>query len=161
MSRARRDAGFSLIELSIALLVVSLLVRVAIPAYGSLKRDAIARAAEGDLKVVRAAAIAQYAATGAYAPDAPAGVVPAGMARYLPGDFSFRRREYELDWENVAIADSASVDLTAGAAIALTVTANDASTGLQMLHVLGANRRHWSVGDAHTFVILSTLEAPR
>jgi type II secretory pathway pseudopilin PulG len=161
MSRARRDAGFTLIGLSIALMIVSLLVRLAIPAYGSLKRDAIAAAASRDLNTVRAAAIAQYDATGAYAPDAPAGVVPAGMARYLPRGFSFRRHDYELDWENLAIADSASPDLTAGTALALTVIANDAGTGRQMLQTLGANRTHWSAGDAHTFVILSTLEAPR
>jgi hypothetical protein len=48
-----------------------------------------------------------------------------------------------------------------GQILALTVTAKDAALGSRILEKLGANCTHWSVGNSHTFVIQSTLEAPR
>lgn len=161
MTRRKNEGGFTLIEMLIVLSILAVLVRISLPAYNSFRREALAAQAAGDFNTIRAAAVAQCEATGAYAPDAPAGVVPAGMAPYLPANFRFTRPDYQLDWEHYIVSDSTSSGAVAGQVLALTVTASDSLTGLQVLHTLGANCAHWSVGDAHTFVIFSTLEAAR
>lgn len=159
MSRTHFERGFSLIELLMVLTVISLLVRVSLPAYASFRRNAIASQAAADFSVVRAGAFAQFDATGSFPADANGGVTPAGMRTYLPAKFSFRRREYELDWDNYNVASAEGV--AGGQVLALTITASDPRLGLQILHTVGANCTHWSVGDSHTFVVLSTLEAGR
>jgi prepilin-type N-terminal cleavage/methylation domain-containing protein len=160
MSARRSESGFTLIELLIVLTILSTLVRLAIPAYQSLEMNAIVSQAAGDLHVVRAAAAAEYAATGNYAPDAMGGVTPPAMAPYLPAGFTFQPKDYELDWENFAVADTTGPN-GMGQILALTVTAKDPALGNRILEKLGANCTHWSVGNSHTFVIQSTLEAPR
>jgi len=159
MNARALERGFTLIEMLIVLSIVSILVRVSLPAFDAVRREAVASKAVGDFNVVRAAAIAQFEATGAYPADAVPGVVPAGMKPFLPTDFSFAKPEYELDWDNHAVVDSG--DGSAGQVIALTYVAKDPRAGLQILNMLGDNCTHWSVDDAHTFVVLSTLEAPR
>jgi prepilin-type N-terminal cleavage/methylation domain-containing protein len=160
MMRRRGAGGFTLIELMIVLCIISVLVRIALPAYASIRRESYASQAAGDLNAIRAAAVAQYEATGAYPADAPAGAVPPGMAVYLPRGFSFTRPNYRLNWENYVVNDSSAGGVTEGQILALTVTATDSIAGLQILHTLGMNCTHWSVGNAHTFVIQSSLEAP-
>ena len=160
MKRYRQSGGFTLIETVIVLCIVSVLVRIAIPAYAAIRRDSIASQAVGDFNVVRSATIAQFEATGRYPADAPSGFVPAGMAAYLPRDFSFARREYELDWQNYVVADTTTSGAVPGQILALTVTAHDPQMGLTVLSHLGANCTHWSVDESHTFVIQSSLESP-
>jgi prepilin-type N-terminal cleavage/methylation domain-containing protein len=161
MTRPRGADGFTLVELMIVLCIISVLVRIALPAYASIRRDSYASQAAGDFNVVRAAAFAQYEATGGFAPDAPAGVVPAGMGAYLPHDFSFTRSQYQLDWENYVVSDTTSSGAESGQVLALTVTATDSLAGFQILNTLGRNCTHWSVGNSHTFVIQSSLESPK
>ncbi len=158
MTRRRQADGFTLIEVLVVLSILALLARMSYPAYDSFRRQAFAAQAAGDLNTVRAAALAQYEATGSYAPDAPTGVVPAGMAQYLPSGFSFVRPVYQLDWEHYAVTDSTSGGTASGQLEALTVVTADSLVGLQVLHTLGANCAHWSVGNAHTFVVFSSLE---
>ncbi|MBI5168007.1 MAG: type II secretion system protein [Candidatus Eisenbacteria bacterium] len=157
----RSQRGFTIIELLIVLSILSILVRVSLPAYKGIQRDAIATQALGDFNTVRAAAVAQYEATGAYAADGPAGIVPAGMAPFLPRQYSFTKESYTLDWENFTVADSTMGPGQSGSVLALTITASDSLVGRQILHMVGANCAHWSIDNAHTFVVLSTLEAPR
>lgn len=161
MSRRRSQGGFTLIELMIVICILSILVRISLPAYKGIQRDALASQVLGDFNTIRAAAVAQYEATGAYAADSPNGVVPGGMAPYLPGNYSFTKVPYSLDWENFAINDSSSSTPMAGMVLALTVTAGDSLLGRQILHMVGANCTHWSIGESHTFVVMSTLESPR
>lgn len=156
----RSQSGFTLIELLIVISILSILVRVSLPAYKGIQRDALATQALGDFNTVRAAAVAQYEATGAYAVDGPNGVVPGGMAPFLPRNYSFTKERYTLDWENFAVDDSSSGSALHGNVLALTITADDSLVGRQILHMVGANCAHWSIGDSHTFVVMSTLESP-
>jgi type II secretory pathway pseudopilin PulG len=150
-----------MIELMITLSIIAVLVRIAMPAYGAIRRDSLASQAAGDFNTIRAAAVAQYEATGSYPADSPAGVVPHNMAAFLPHDFQFTKPAYTLDWDNFSVADSAAGGAMSGQILAITVTARDSIAGLQILHTLGANCSHWSVGNSHTFVVQSTLESPR
>lgn len=161
MKAIRSAAGFTLIEAMVVLCVLSILVRVGIPAYDAVRREAIASQALGDFNAVRAGVVAQFEATGSYPADAPSGSVPGGLRSFLPADFSFRRPAYELDWENYTVPDTTESGVSQGQVLALTVTARDATTGLEILRQLGANCSHWSVGDSHTFVMFSSVEAGR
>lgn len=160
MRRRAAQGGFTLIELLIVISILSILVRISLPAYKGIQRDALASQAVGDFNVVRAAAVAQYEATGSYPPDGPPGVAPAGMAPYLPRHYSFTQKNYTLDWENFAVSDSASGSSLQGMVLALTFSVNDSLLGRQVLHMLGANTAHWTVGNEHTFVVMSTLDSP-
>lgn len=161
MTRRREQGGFTLVEMLITLSIIAVLVRVSMPAYQSVRRQAFAAQAAGDFNTIRAAAVAQYEATGNYAADAPMAIVPAGMASYLPAKFTFVRPAYQLDWEHFVVSDTSSSRPTSGQVMALTVAATDSLVGLQILHTLGSNCAHWSVGNAHTFVVFSTLESVR
>jgi prepilin-type N-terminal cleavage/methylation domain-containing protein len=159
MMRRREERGFTLVEMLITLSIVALLVRISLPAYDGIRRGSLASQAAGDFNTVRAAAVAQYEATGSYAADGPPGVVPGGMAPFLPRGFSFTRPTYQLDWENYVVSDTSGT--AAGQILALTVSAGDSLLGLRILRTLGSNSTHWSVGGAHTFVVFSTLESQR
>jgi len=160
MTRRRDASGFTLIELLIVLCIISVLVRIALPAYAAIRRDSLASQTVGDLNVIRAGAAAEFEATGSYPPDTPAGIVPPAMAPYLPRDFAFTRPNYSLAWNNFVVSDTTSGG-AAGQILALTVTAADPALGYRILHTLGANCTHWSVGGAHTFVLQSSLESAR
>jgi prepilin-type N-terminal cleavage/methylation domain-containing protein len=160
MSVRRSQGGFTLIELLIVISILSILVRISLPAYKGIQRDALASQALGDFNTIRAAAVAQYEATGSYAADSPDGVVPAGMGPFLPRNYSFTKTPYSLDWENFAINDSSSATPMSGTVLAVTVTAGDSLLGRQILHLVGSNCTHWSIGESHTFVVMSTLESP-
>lgn len=150
----KRERGFSLIELIVVISIVSVLFRMAMPAAASYRRHAVAARAIGDFQVVRNAAFAQLDAQGAFAPDAAPGVVPAGAAQFLPRDFAFSRAQYVLDWDHVTLADSSG---RAGYVAMLTLVTPDSLLGHELIAKLGAGTAHWSVGDAHTFVVASDL----
>ena len=154
MSRQRTSQGFSLVELMAVLTIISVLVRMSLPALATYRRQAVAAQVMNDFHVVQTAAYAQYEAIGAFAPDAPSGVAPAGSEPFLPRGFSFRKLEYELDWDQLAIADSGS---SPGYLAMLTVVTPDSLLGYSVIHKLGAGTTHWSVGNAHTFVVASSV----
>lgn len=158
MSRRGGQSGFSMIELMVVISILGVLARLSMPVLASMRRDAIAADVAGDFNVIRAAAVAQYEATGSYPADGATGQAPPGMAPFLPRGFSFTKKDYQLDWEHWVVADStggAQVDYV----LAVTVVAPDETLQRQLLVTLGRNCTHWSVDDASTFVVLSSLEA--
>lgn len=158
MSRRNGQQGFSMIELLVVLSILGVLVRMSLPALANMRREAIAADAVGDFNVIRAAAVSQFEATGSYPADGAAGQVPPGMAPFLPSGFAFTRKDYQLDWDHWTIADS-----TGGAqtdyVLAVTIVAPDEMLHRQLLSTLGSNCTHWTVDDASTFVVMSSLEA--
>lgn len=76
----RSDRGFSLIELMVAVTILSLLFLVAVPTYQRLQRKARTASIVNDLRVFGAALQAHAHDTGAWPPEAAAGVVPTGMS---------------------------------------------------------------------------------
>lgn len=160
MNRPAPQRGFSLVELLIVLTILGVLARMSLPVLAGMRRNAIASEVAGDFNAVRAASVAQFEATGSYAADAAPGVVPGGMAPFLPRDFPFTRKDYQLDWENWAVSDTTNGVPSTGFVLALTVVTADEKLGRQVLATLGRNCTHWTVDDASTFVLVSTLESP-
>jgi prepilin-type N-terminal cleavage/methylation domain-containing protein len=95
-----RRGGFSLIEVLIALILVGILVRFAIPNYTEVKRRAKAAKLIGDMRAIRTAAFAYYTEKGTWPAEAGPGVVPPELVPHLPENFSFTKPEYTLDWES-------------------------------------------------------------
>ncbi len=82
--RHRRLAGFSLVELSVVLLIISLLSALALPGYRKIQLSARSAAVENDIRVF-AGAFQNYAHDrGDWPADGAApGEIPEGMANYL------------------------------------------------------------------------------
>jgi prepilin-type N-terminal cleavage/methylation domain-containing protein len=98
----RSAAAFTLIELMVAVTILSLLILVAVPAYQKIQRKARTAAIVNDLRVF-AAAFQAHAHDSGWPPETPAGVVPAGMTgEELKADVWLRPTPIggNFDWEN-------------------------------------------------------------
>jgi len=82
----RATDGFSLVELMIAVLIISLLFFMAVPTYQRIQRKARATTVVNDFRVFGAAFQAYAHEKGSWPPEAGAGVVPTGMSQQ---DFAF------------------------------------------------------------------------
>ena len=96
----RGSHGFTLVELAITLLIVSIIGGISITAYTSLMRSTHAMQAVGDLYAVRAAAYMNYGDSSRWPPEVPVGIPPADLVSRLPAGFGFVRKDYRLDWDN-------------------------------------------------------------
>jgi prepilin-type N-terminal cleavage/methylation domain-containing protein len=95
---SRRAAGFTLIEMMIVVVILSILAGILLPKTRDFRRRAIAAKAVGAMSVARTAAYQYNEATGGWPPSAGRGQVPAGLATYLPAGFSFAVPEFDLMW---------------------------------------------------------------
>lgn len=99
----RATDGFSLVELMIAVLIISLLFFMAVPTYQRIQRKARATTVVNDFRVFGAAFQAYAHEKGSWPPEAGAGVVPTGMPQQ---DFAFdvwtkaTPMGGKFDWEN-------------------------------------------------------------
>ena len=96
----RRRSGFTIVELLTVMIVIGLLAGIAILKYIDLRHRARATQVSGDLHAIRIAAYGAMYENGSWPAEAGPGVVPAVLAPYLPGGFSFVKKEYSIDWEN-------------------------------------------------------------
>ena len=94
-----RRAGFTFVELLIAMTIVGILSSIAVPKYIDLKRRASTTKVLGDFQVVRVAVMNFYADSSYFPPEVAGGVVPPSLAKYLPIGFKFRNDDWSLDYE--------------------------------------------------------------
>lgn len=134
--------GFTLIELMIVVLIVSILAAIAQPKLSDVLVKARAADAYADMQVVRVAALAFQANQNAWPPDAARGVVPTGLGAYLPDDFSLVKSDYQLDFDNWGGSPFE---------IGITLITSDATLGLNLLDILPAPK--WNSGDKYSWVI--------
>jgi prepilin-type N-terminal cleavage/methylation domain-containing protein len=100
--RRRHRRGFTLIELLVAFIVMTILASMALLRYIDLKHRAMSVKATTDMDLVRKAGYARYYDVGEWPAGSGAGLVPPDLKPYLPGNFSFDRTDYKLQWENFA-----------------------------------------------------------
>jgi prepilin-type N-terminal cleavage/methylation domain-containing protein len=134
----RDNDGFTLVELVIVVLVIAILAAIAVPNMQAALMRARATEAVGDLQVLRVAVFQYVADNHQWPPDASVGVVPAGMADYLPEGWSMTKERYELNYDNWTSVGE--VDF-----IAVTVEVNDTDFGSYVLDMLGPNA--WTNGS--------------
>ena len=134
--------GFTLIELMIVVLIVSILAAIAQPRLSDVLVKARAADAYADMQVVRGATLEFQANQNGWPPDAARGVVPTGLDVYLPETFSLVKSDYQLDFDNWGRSPFE---------IGVTLITTDASLGLNLLDILPAPK--WNSGNKYSWVI--------
>ena len=102
--RLRR--GMTLLELMIVVSIVGLLAVLAMPSFFKSRLRAQDRMFINQLRLLSSETFETYAMqNGDFPPDAPAGVVPPGVAEYLPRRFDWTKATPiggQWDWERAA-----------------------------------------------------------
>ena len=151
--RARR--GFSISELLVVLTIMGLLVRLGMPRYGELRRQAAARAIIGDVQAVRVAAYNYNTEHQSWPANASPGLVPAELVPLLPTGFQFVRPSYTMDWEvwNGAGNTSALGSSQNSTTIGLTVDSQDALLVNALRNAANAGIPYLVSGSQTTFLL--------
>jgi prepilin-type N-terminal cleavage/methylation domain len=147
----RRRAGFTFVELMTVLIVLGLLAGLAILKYIDLTHRARVAQVVGDLEAVRLAAYGAWYETGKWPAEVGPGVIPPGLAQYLPGGFTFQRKEYTLDWENFAPPNGGPTD---GMQVGVVVSSTEPRLQLALENTLGNKLPFIDVGGTLTFIIV-------
>ncbi len=149
MSRLRR--GFTFIEVLVVVLVLSILASLAILRYIDLKHRALSASATADLQAVRLAAYSSWYEHGVWPAEVAGGVVPPGLATYLPVGFSFSKPEYRLDWDNFVPANGGT---SGSMQLGVVVSSTNARLMKALQDNLGGKAPFFVVGGTLTFVIV-------
>jgi prepilin-type N-terminal cleavage/methylation domain-containing protein len=99
--RGRR--GFTLVEMLTVLVFIAILASVALLKYIDLRNTARTASLAGDVRAVTIAVFNYYGEHDDWPPETGAGLVPAGLAMFLPAELaqSFDRTYYVLDYDNI------------------------------------------------------------
>ncbi len=151
--KARR--GFSIPELLVVLTIMGILVRLGMPRYGELRRQAAARAIIGDVQAVRVAAYNYNTEHQAWPANSGQGQVPAELVPLLPTGFQFVRPAYTMDWDVWNGAGSTSTSGTAANAttVGLTIDSQDALLVNALRNAANAGMPYIVSGSQTTFLL--------
>ncbi len=147
-----RRAGFSLIELLLAVSIVGILAGLAIPNLQSVMYRARATEVAADLEVIRVAAVSFNGDQHAWPAGAAPGDVPPELVSYLPSGFSFQGSGYEMTYSNQAFPSGLPSDPTTTQLISATVTIDRDELSNAVVALLGGSLI-FSVDNTHTVVI--------
>jgi len=132
-SRAQRDAGFTLLELMIVMVVIGILAAIAIPSYTNNVRHAKEAVLREDLRTMRSA-IDAYTVDKQKAPQQLEDVVEAGYLKVMPVDPFTRRSD---TWVPAQSDTLSSIDQTDAGGI------DDVHSGAQMTASDGTAYNTW------------------
>lgn len=145
--------GFTMVEMLTVALIMGTLARISVPDFHNAVLKARAASVAGDFEVVRVAALNYHAKYLKWPANGYPGQVPQGLAEFLPEGFTFRRAGYQLGWENWTLPDGLPQDPQAQTIMGISIVTQDRELGAAVVHLLGAVRAHYTLGDTYTFVI--------
>ncbi len=87
-SGPRRVAGFTLLEILVAITIIGFLAAMAIPAFRVMRERAQAARIAGDLRAFRTAFVTFALENGSWPPSAGAGEIPEGLRTALPANWT-------------------------------------------------------------------------
>lgn len=130
---ARTEAGFTLLELMIVMIIIATLAAIAVPAYKRNILDAKEAVLRADLHVMRDA-IGSYTADKEKAPQSLEDLVTAGYLRAIPKDPITGRTD---TWQTTMSDTLASIDQTDSGGI------DDVHSGAQRTALDGTEYSSW------------------
>ena len=137
---ARGRGGFTLVELMLVVVIVSILAGLAIPNYQVVVIKARAADILGRIRVVELGVHSYLGENNAWPNESAVSVVPPGLVVFLPENFTFASEDFDLDWEN------------GGGLIGVAVVTDNDQLGQALLNVAGPGS--WFVsGNRYTFVL--------
>ena len=124
-SAARPRAGFSLVEIMMVVLIISVLAMLAVPGVAHLQRKANASVVVNDFRVFGSAFETYAQEMGQWPPECAAGVFPAGMDNRINKVQWLRTTPIggQYNWEYSQLALGAPAPLQAAIAISATASA--------------------------------------
>jgi prepilin-type N-terminal cleavage/methylation domain-containing protein len=147
-ARRRKKNGFTLTELFIVVIVLSILAGIALLKYLDLRNQARAAEVAGDFRSVMVAAYNYHGDHEAWPGDGSPGVIPPALAPYLPTSFTFSKKEYQLEFENMPLGGGQAM-------VGVTVTSTDADLMAKLQRTLGTTLPYFAAGNALTYIISS------
>ena len=129
--RGMGEAGFTLVELLIVVVIISIVVGIVQPNLQKAVLRARATSVIGDMQVVRVAVLSYQAENHNWPPDHTRGQVPPDLEPYLPEGFSFSTQLYSLDFDNWTQTGPFDVGIT--------MITSDRNLGWTVLDMLGPN----------------------
>lgn len=117
MIAARRRLGFTLLELSAVIAIISILAATGVPAYDALVRRAHADEARTMIQAIAHAELQHYRDHGSYLACAPAGPIPQGPGHFPADEACWRalglRADGDVRYRYQAALDGTSFVVTA------------------------------------------------
>ena len=137
----RDERGFTMVELVVVVLIVSILAAIAQPHYSTMRTRARAAQVVSELDNLRSAVVRFQGLNHAWPPEALVGMVPVGLEAQLQDGYTFNRTGYALDY-----------DYWGGApfVVGVTVVTTDTVLGDMVMQIVG---NMWQSGDRYSMVI--------
>ncbi len=151
-----RQGGFVLIELVIALTIIGIMLRITLPSYQRMLRNARAAQVIGDFNVIRAATFAYNAETNTWPKEYATGKSPTELTPYLPAGYAFKKARYQMDWENWILPSGLPKNPATKVLLGISVNTTDKALGNTVVSLLGKTAASYTIGNSYTFLILST-----
>jgi type II secretory pathway pseudopilin PulG len=140
-----------MVELMIVVMISGVLASVAIPKFTTARRRATATQLVGDFGVVRHATMSFYVDSGYFPKEAGSGAVPKGLVKYLPNKYTFKKKQWTMDYENWT-GKTGKAFVASGIVIGISFTLQDSLLGMTAMDLMG-NEPAVTVGKKYTFLI--------
>jgi prepilin-type N-terminal cleavage/methylation domain-containing protein len=148
----RSGAGFSLVEIMVVVLIISVLAMLSVPAVARIQRRAKSTTIANDFRVFAAGFDTYAQEMGTWPAEAAAGVFPVGMDQRINQTAWLRKTPMggQYDWDNNQLHfghhyNGIAISATASAPLPL-----DANQLLDLEHTIdGTNQLNWFGGNFH------------
>jgi prepilin-type N-terminal cleavage/methylation domain-containing protein len=148
--RLRSRRGFTLIEMLVVFIVISILASISILKYIDLRRTAQTARVSGDFNTIKIAVYTYYSEANAWPAEVGPGVVPPELVPVLSPGFTFTKDVYTLDYDYFPVSGSGP----GGYIVGITVTTPDPLLMTKLEQVLGRSLPFISAGGSLTYIIV-------